>query len=148
MNKKGFFGYGHCPHCDAFLKEKDLEKNTCWSCNQSLDKEKSKDSYDIEKILGHVEQSININNESYDKNGMINYLNKADKKKLNKFFELFLSRYNLVFAETFAAKQMLIEPKYDTDYSYQDKRLNIYKSIKEDLEKLINKEGAELPPHI
>ena len=50
--------------------------------------------------------------------------------------------------ETFAAKQMLIEPKYDTVYSYQDKRLNIYKSIKEDLEKLINKEGAELPPHI
>jgi len=24
--KKGFFGYGRCPHCDAFLKQKDFRK--------------------------------------------------------------------------------------------------------------------------
>tara|TARA_B100000929_G_C15245310_1_gene331310 strand:- start:93 stop:194 length:102 start_codon:yes stop_codon:yes gene_type:complete len=23
MNNKGFFGYGRCPHSDAFLKEKE-----------------------------------------------------------------------------------------------------------------------------
>jgi hypothetical protein len=42
--KKGFFGYGRCPHCDSFLKEKDLEKNICWNCNKSL-----KDSIKMEK---------------------------------------------------------------------------------------------------
>ena len=41
--KKGFFGYGRCPHCDAFLKEKDLEKNICWSCEKALEeKQKNK----------------------------------------------------------------------------------------------------------
>ena len=38
--KKGFFGYGRCPHCDAFLKQKDLEKSICWSCDEKLEKKK------------------------------------------------------------------------------------------------------------
>ena len=52
MNKKGFFGYGRCPHCDAFLKEKDLENNTCWNCEKALE-EKQKDK--------KIEESSNDN---------------------------------------------------------------------------------------
>ena len=71
MKNKGFFGYGHCPNCNAFLKEKDLEKNTCWSCNKTLEKKQSKEPISVEMVLGHIETSIDINNDTYDKNGMI-----------------------------------------------------------------------------
>jgi len=47
MNKKGFFGYGRCPHCEAFLKEKDIENNTCWSCKQKLEKNKKSGLHDF-----------------------------------------------------------------------------------------------------
>jgi hypothetical protein len=50
MNTKGFFGYGRCPHCEAFLKEKDLVKNVCWSCDTLLDTKKST-SEDILKFI-------------------------------------------------------------------------------------------------
>ena len=53
MNKKGFFGYGLCPHCDAFLKEKDLEINTCWSCKKSLEeKPKNKKMFAADILKG------------------------------------------------------------------------------------------------
>jgi len=131
--KKGFFGYGRCPHCEAFLKEKDLVKNVCWSCDTLLDTEKAK----LDNILSSIESTFDIKNESYDKRHMINYLKKVD---INKFYEFFLSKYRKVSIQTFINKDMGLQQKYILLKEYDDKRSKIYDSIKKDLEKLVKRD--------
>ena len=73
--KKGFFGYGRCPNCDAFLKEKDLEKNICWNCNKSL-----KDSKKIEKTQNDKDL-LNENAETVEQDFFEKYIEPKDSEK-------------------------------------------------------------------
>lgn len=89
--KKGFFGYGRCPNCDAFLKKNDLVKNACWSCDALL-----KDKQNDKKI----EESSNDN-----------------IKKINDCLDMIkLSSPKLVYANFNEAQQAIknLHNKYST----------------------------------
>ena len=113
--KKGFFGYGRCPHCDSFLKEKDLEKNICWNCNKAL-----KDSIKKKK---KIEESSNNN-----QNKIINYLNNLPsvssgeqysnfqeaKQELNKLY----THYSSIISSNYELNESINTLIYDSGINF------------------------------
>jgi|TARA_Y100000310_G_C20643648_1_gene795349 hypothetical protein len=75
--KEGFFGYGRCPECEAFLKEKDLEKNICWNCEGIINK---KDEIS-ENPNNDLSSNLFTNKMNED---FINYLNSINHEELHK----------------------------------------------------------------
>jgi len=158
--KKGFFGYGRCPNCDAFLKEKDLEKNTCWSCKGEINQKENDNSndnqskhYSIKLILNNIISSIDINNNTYNKELLLEPLqivgelilkNKKGRGDLTISQEINFQRLRLLtnlveeftiyYAATIVAEDI-----------FQQK--SILDNIKDDILELLNEEKKEYEYH-